>query len=332
MSTSPILQDQQLLVRNEESTDDRYGCSPGLRPIPLLLQYGLLLIDKPAGPTSHEVVAWVRRILGVDKAGHSGTLDPSVTGVLPTGLGDATKVLFILLMGTKEYHAIARLHDSVNENQLKAVLDEFTAQIYQRPPQRSAVRRQTRMRTIYELEMLEKRGNLLILRIACEAGTYVRKLIYDIGEALGPGATMAELRRTRVSGFNESGRITNLHELTSAIAAWKEDKSEEKLRNAIMPVEEATKSLPSVFIRDSAVDSICHGAQLAIPGVLKLSSTINKGDVVAVYTQKGEIVSIAESEMASQEIAEATKGIAFSTKRVIMRIGTYPKMWKHNTS
>ena len=285
-------------------------------------------MDKPPGPTSHETVAWTKRILKLPKIGHSGTLDPQVSGVLPLGLGEATKALGVLLYGPKEYHALGRIHSLPSKEKLDETIDLFRGEIFQKPPQRSAVVRQTRIRTIYEFEVLEQKERLLLTRILCEAGTYIRKLYYDLGEILGPGATMIELRRTRVDQFRETDGLVTLHELANAFAIWEEEKDASKLMKMIKPVEYAFSELKSVVIRDSAVDAMCHGAQLAIPGVLQISPNLKKGDIVAIYTQKGEAVALAESTMSEEEIRDATKGYAFETKRIIMAPNTYPKKWR----
>src|SRR5207253_648726 len=129
-------------------------------------------------------------ILEIEKAGHSGTLDPYATGLLPVGLGEGTKALSVLLLGRKEYYALARLHANITDERLLSVIKGFTRDIYQRPPQRSSVKRATRIRTIYHCEKIEGHDRLVLLHIICQAGTYIRKMIYDIGEILGPGATM----------------------------------------------------------------------------------------------------------------------------------------------
>ena len=107
-----------LEIINDDVTSTKYGYHPDSRPLDVLLDNGIILLDKPSGPTSHELVAWTKRILGITKAGHSGTLDPGTTGLLPIGLGDATKALSILLLGPKEYYAIARIHQQINLFQL----------------------------------------------------------------------------------------------------------------------------------------------------------------------------------------------------------------------
>ncbi len=321
-----------LEVVDQDVTDDKYGTYYDRRSVEQLLRYGLIILDKPPGPTSHETVAWAKRIMKLPKIGHSGTLDPQVSGVLPLGLGEATKALGVLLYGPKEYQALGRLHSLPAKEKLDLAIDAFRGEIYQKPPQRSAVLRQTRTRTIYELEVLERKERLLLARVLCEAGTYIRKLYYDIGEVLGPGATMIELRRTRVHQFSEADGLVTLHELADAFALWEEEKDDSKLLRTIRPVEHALSEMKSVVIRDSAVDAMCHGAQLAIPGVLEVSPGLRKGDAVGVYTQKGEAVALAESVMSEAEIKDATKGYALETRRIIMAPGTYPRKWRARAS
>ncbi|TLX98221.1 MAG: RNA-guided pseudouridylation complex pseudouridine synthase subunit Cbf5 [Thaumarchaeota archaeon] len=321
------LKPASLVVVDEEPTDPGFGSQPDSRSLSELLEYGIIPLDKPRGPTSHEVVAWVRRLLGVSKAGHSGTLDPAVSGLLPIGLGQATKALTLLLMFPKEYWAVMRIHSSVPREAVDACIREFTGEIYQRPPQRSSVRRDVRTRTIYELEVVEQEGNLFLVRCLCQAGTYVRKLVYDIGEVLGVGATMVELRRTKVGPIDEREGLVNLHELSYAQSRL-EGGGEAALRNAVRPVERYLRDMRRVVIRDSAVDAICHGARLAIPGILSLSGGLVKGDTTVILTGKGELVAIGEALMTTEEITGAQKGLAFSVRRVVMKLGTYPKLWK----
>ena len=323
-----LQQFKQLMKIDDDVTNDKYGYYPDQRPIKQLLDYGLISLDKPPGPTSHEVVAWVKRILEIDKAGHSGTLDPSVTGLLPIGLGEGTKALGVLLFGPKEYYALARLHATVSSDKLRSIIQEFTGEIYQRPPQRSAVKREVRIRTIYEFDAMEENGRLILMRILCQAGTYIRKIIYDIGEVLGYGATMAELRRTQVSNLNENDGLVRLHELADAYNIWKESGKEDKLRKMVKPIETSLQTIKSVIIRDTAVDALCHGAQLAIPGMLKIPRHLEKNDFVGIYTLKGEVVGLAEAVMSTHEIVEADKGLAFNIRRIIMQPNTYPKAWR----
>jgi len=319
---------QNLRIIDQDITNDSYGTYCEKRTVQQLLDYGFILLDKPNGPTSHETVAWIKKILNIPKAGHSGTLDPMVSGILPVGLGEATKALIVLLLGPKEYHALGRLHTLTSNEKLQSVLKQFTGKIYQKPPQRSSVSRQTRVRSVYEIDVIEQKERLILMRILCEAGTYIRKIFYDIGEVLGPGATMIELRRTRVSQFNEDSNLVKMHDLVDAYAMWKEKNDDSKLRRILMPIEYVLSELKSVVIRDSAVDALCHGAQLAIPGILEISHGIAKGDFVGIYTQKGEVVALAEAILSESEIVENTKGFAFQLRRIIMAPNTYPKNWR----
>jgi H/ACA ribonucleoprotein complex subunit 4 len=319
---------ENLVKVDDDVTDDRYGHYPNKRPVEDLLQYGLVLVDKPAGPTSHEVVAWVKRILGIEKAGHSGTLDPGATGLLPIGLGEGTKALGVLLIGPKEYYALARLHTHVNADRVRKTMSEFTGEIYQRPPQRSSVKRVTRIRTVYEFNYLEDYDRLVLMRVLCQAGTYIRKIIYDVGEVLSPGATMVELRRTRVSNLNESDELVRLHDLADAYQRFKESGDDNKLRRLVLPIERCLEGIRAVTIRDTAVDALCHGAPLAVPGVVAVPSDLRTGELVGVYSLKGEIIGLGEAAMTKEQIEESTKGVAFVMKRLIMKPDTYPKAWR----
>lgn len=315
-------------VLDEDRTDPAHGVRYDARTVEQLLEYGIILLDKPPGPTSHEAVAWAKRLLGVEKAGHSGTLDPPVSGVLPLGLGEATKALGVLLLGAKEYCALARFHSLPSGERLEEVAAMFRGEIYQRPPQRSSVLRQTRTRTIHALDILERRERLALMRVSCEAGTYVRKLIYDMGEVLGPGASMIELRRTRVGHFGEDDGLVTMHELAEACAVWRDGGDPSRLMRIVRPVEAALSGIKAVVVRDSAVSALCHGAQLAIPGILRVSHGLDKGEMVGVYTQKGEAVALAEATMDEDGITDNAKGHAFETRRIIMAPDAYPKGWR----
>jgi H/ACA ribonucleoprotein complex subunit 4 len=323
----PQLQNLQKI--DDDATSNRYGYLPDKRPLDILLDYGFIPLDKPPGPTSHEVVAWVKKILGLSKIGHSGTLDPGTTGLLPLGLGEATKALQVLTLGPKEYYALARMHSYISAKKIELVMKQFTGVIYQRPPQRTAVRRATRIRTVYSFDLLEQHERLILIRILCQAGTYVRKIIYDLGEVLSLGATMIELRRTRVDCLSErTGSFVRLHDILDAFERYKETEDETRLRQLIMPIEYSLQGLRGVMIRDTAVDALCHGAQLAIPGITAVPPNLRRGELVGVYTLKGEIVGLSEAVMTSEEIGTKTTGFAFIMKRIIMKPNTYPKVWR----
>ncbi len=318
---------QRMFVLDEEPVDSEHGWKPASRPIEVLLQYGLIPLDKPRGPTSHEVVAWARKLLGVEKAGHSGTLDPPVSGLLPIGLGDATKALSLLLLFPKEYWGVMRIHSSVPRKQLDHVVTEFTGEIFQRPPQRSSVKRQVRSRTIYELGLMEAQGNLFLFRCLCQSGTYIRKLVYDIGEVLGVGATMVELRRTKVGPLDESKGFVTLHQINDAVFRLKGG-DDAPMRRTVLPIEDSLGDIKRIIVRDSAVDAICHGARLGIPGVLSVTESTKKDDPVAIMSQKLELVAVGKAMLSAEEVMKLKRGLACTTDRVVMKAGTYPKLWK----
>ena len=250
-----------------------------------------------------------------------------MTGVLPIGLEDATKTVQAVLAGGKEYVGVMKLHGEVDFNQVIKVFKEFTGEIYQRPPLRSSVKRRIRTRTIYYASVLEMDGRNVLFKVGCQSGTYIRKLTHDIGEVLGVGAHMAELRRIRAGPYTEDESLVRLQDLADAIAYYRERGDETWLRRVILPVETAVRLLPKVYIKDSAVEAVCYGAHVAVPGISKLDSGLKPGDLTAVITLKGELVALARAEMSAEQILEAEKGIALKTERVIMPKGRYPKTW-----
>lgn len=221
-----------------------------------------------------------------------------------------------------------QVHTDVPEQTLRQVLAEFAGEIYQKPPMRSSVKRETRKRTIYSLDVGEIDGRTALFTCSCQAGTYMRKLCSDIGEVLGCGAHMRELRRTRAGPLTETDGLVTLHELSAAQSDL-EAGNEAPMRALIKPMEIALNSIPHIIIRDSAVDSVCHGADLAIPGIVKLDSAIEKNRPVVLFTLKGEAAVIGRALMTSREMLDQEKGIAVKTERVLMDRGTYPAMWKH---
>jgi H/ACA ribonucleoprotein complex subunit 4 len=220
-----------------------------------------------------------------------------------------------------------KLHGDVKIEQIKNVLAEFEDTIYQRPPLRASVKRQLRTRRVYYLNFLEMEGRNVLFRVGCEAGTYIRKLCFDVGEVLGCGAHMQELRRTRAGPFVDCDSVI-LHDVAYGFMQWQESKDERILKQFIQPMERALALVPKVVIRDSAVDAVCHGASLAAPGVLSLETGIKSGSMVAVLSLKGEAVALAKAAASSEQILNMEHGVVASTERVLMPRGTYPKRWK----
>ncbi len=305
-----------MLTRREAT--GTLGQAPEDRPVEDVIEYGMLNVDKPAGPSSHQVSAWVKKMLGIDKAGHAGTLDPNVTGVLPVALGRATRITHGLLSAPKTYVGELELHGETSDADLKKVVSEYKGDISQVPPVRSAVKREERERTIYEFELLERDDRRVLFRVRCEAGTYIRKLCHDIGEDLKVGGHMRELRRTAVGPFTED-TTTRLQDLQEALHLWNERGDEEPLRDLLLPVEEGVSHLESVHVLDSAVKTLVHGASLKVPGISTLSESIQEGTLVAVKTLKGELVETGEAQLSSEEMVEHDSGVAVTPKQVFMR-------------
>ncbi len=316
---------REVHVKAEEETNPAYGCPPAERPMSQHIHYGMLVIDKTPGPTSHEVAAWVKKLLNLDRVGHGGTLDPKVTGVLPITLQESTKIVQALLDSGKEYVCVMRTHDDISEDTVRKTLDLFTGEIYQRPPLRSSVSRRLRTRYIYGIDLIEGDGRNWLFKVACQSGTYVRKLCYDVGEVIGCGAHMQELRRTRSGPFTEPDMYT-LYDLSEAID-FREEGDDEPLRKIIRPYEDAAQLLPKIWIRDSAVEAVCNGAQLAVPGILRFEAGIQVNDLVVVMTQKEEAVALMKADMSSGKIQAEDHGIAATIERVLMPSGVYPKTW-----
>lgn len=309
------------------STNPEWGKEPDKRTIEELINSGVINLDKPANPTSHEVAAWVRKLLKIKKTGHGGTLDPQVTGCLPVTLGVSTKAVQVLLPAGKEYIALGLLHGDVPEEKLREVANQFVGKIYQMPPVRSSVKRQLRTRTIYYLEILEAKDRLYLMRVGCQAGTYIRKLCTDIGMACGVGGHMKELRRTRSGPFNEEEAVT-LHDLQDAAYYYFEEHNKEPLEKIIQPIENAMIHIPYLIIRDTAVDAICRGASLTAPGIVKLSSRISNGRLVVMKTLKGEAIALGTALVNTKDIIDMSHGKVVKTERVLMEPGTYPSSWK----
>ncbi len=314
----------KLLEKRHAETSPEYGCIPEKRTADILINYGIINLNKPAGPTSHQVSDYIQRILRIEKAGHSGTLDPGVTGVLPVALGRATRIVQMLLTAGKEYVGIMHLHDEVPTKELEAAIKKFTGKIMQLPPLRSAIKRELRQRQVYYFDILEVQGKDILFKVGCEAGTYIRKLCHDLGVALKTGAHMASLHRTKAGPFTDEDYVT-MQDLEDAYWYWKNENNDKLLKACIKPVESGVAHLPKVYVQDSAVDTICHGASLKIPGIVKLDSDVAKGQQTAIMTLKGELIALGEAQQNAEDILKAERGEAVKTHKVFMLAGTYPK-------
>jgi len=295
-----------------------------IRPLDELLDSSFIIVDKPRGPSSHEVTAWVKKLAGSNKSGHSGTLDPNVSGVLPVALGRATKLLLYLTSKDKKYVCLMRTGKEMTEREMKGVFVRFVGEIIQTPPKMSAVAKRPRRRKVYYIKLLQIRSSDVLFEVHCEAGTYIRVLVSDFARFTG-GAEMLELRRTSVGSIEEKSSHT-LQAISDAMWLAKELHEEERIRSMLIPADEAL-ALSNIVLRDSAVEAVCAGAHLFAPGVEKHDVAITRGSLVAMVTIKGELVGVARAEMSSGEIKERKKGAVAVPVRIMMKRGTYKKQW-----
>ena len=292
-------------------------------PIHVWNHAGIILIDKPRGPSSHQVAAWVGKMLGCH-VGHAGTLDPRVSGVLLVMLGNAVRLAPLLLQHDKEYVCLMRLHGDVDKTRIEQIGAEFTGRLYQRPPRKSAVKRVLRIRTIQKLDILDSDGRLVLFRIQCDAGTYVRSLCHHMGLALGVGAHMVELRRTRSGAFSEK-EMYSLYDVQDACLAAKAG-NYTAISSMILSVDAAVPDLPTVIVRDTAVDALCRGAVLAGVGVISCDE-FKKDQTVAVLSQKKEFICLGKALVPSGSFKPGETGLVIAPVTVFLPPGTYPRGW-----
>jgi H/ACA ribonucleoprotein complex subunit 4 len=282
-----------------------------------LLTRSFVVINKPAGPTSHQVAAYAKDILGVSISGHTGTLDPNVTGVLPVGLEKATKMIMGLLNTGKEYVCYMHVHELIDEEKIRSVCESFVGRITQLPPVKSAVKRQEREREIYYLQILEIQGRDVLFKVGCEAGTYIRKLCTDIGVELGCGAHMHQLIRTKAAAFSTVDMV-NLEELRDAFISYKEI-GDLRIKNYLYPVEWALSHLRKVYVFDVAAARLAHGAQLMVPGIFMCDENIKLADMVVVYDMRGNLVGIGTAKLTGKQMLSESKGLAVRMDRMFLQ-------------
>lgn len=306
------------------------GCSPLKRDIQTYMKYGVINLDKPSNPSSHEVVAWIRRILRVEKTGHSGTLDPKVTGCLIVCADRATRLVKSQQSAGKEYVCIVRFHDKVeSQRALEGALETLTGALFQRPPLIAAVKRQLRIRTIHASKLIEydEERNLAVFWVSCEAGTYIRTLCVHLGMLLKVGAHMQELRRVRSGALSENDDMVTMHDVMDAMWLYDTTRDESYLRRVIRPLESLLIGHKRLVLKDSAVNAVCYGAKLMLPGLLRFESGIEIEEEVVLMTTKGEAVAIGIAQMCTADMASCDHGVVAKIKRVIMERDTYPRKW-----
>lgn len=242
--------------------------------------------------------------------------NPPVSGLLTVTLNSANRILRWLTNVDKVYVGVMRIHGDVDLAALRAAMHEFETTIYQTPPMRSAVKRRPRKRKIYSFTPLEANGRYILFRAHVEAGTYIRKLCFDLGEALGVGINMVELRRIRSGMFDESSMVT-LNQLAYSSQLYHEAKDPSGLMKILRPVETVLEDKQIIFVKDSTKKNLYNGAPLSVRGVLCLSNKIKKGSEVFICTQKGELVEVAQALKDAKDFLEAAYGLVAKPIRVL---------------
>lgn len=287
--------------------------SPSSQPFENILKNGFIILDKPCGPTSQECVAHIKTMLGLSKAGQSGTLDPETSGVLLVTTENACKAMPLLNGMQKEYVTVMHVHQDIDDKKLRNAIKDFVGTITQLPPVKSAVKRQLRQRRVEEIQILDRIGKDVCLRVVCQAGTYIRKLIDDIGKLIG-GAHMKELRRTRVGPFDERESHT-LQEIRDAFADYKQKKSD-AIKDIVLPIEYALRASHIIIIKDSAIANVRNGAPLYSTGVVRTTSDIKEKDSVAIVSLNGFLIAIGTALSCSNDIVKE-KCVAAKVDRVL---------------
>jgi tRNA pseudouridine55 synthase len=301
--------------------------SAGPDPVAARIAEGaFLLLDKPRGPSSHQVTAWARDLLGVPSAGHAGTLDPNVSGLLWVGVGPALKLLPLVLEFPKRYVGVVTFHSRVPARELDRAIGEFTGPVYQTPPVRSAVKRERRVRTIHRLRLIETDAPRAILDVVADSGTYVRTLAVDLGEALGVGAHLEELRRIATGPFEEASALS-MTALADAVEAHREGDSGPLLA-ALHPIKEVWQEFPTIVLKEAAASAVAHGAGLASGGILRVGRAFSRGRHVALVSPAGELIATDVARYDADEVTKVPHGWVVGGTRVFVDPARFPALWQ----
>ena len=314
------------VLDDSPSTNEAFGTVPDDRTLEQRLASGFILVDKPAGPTSHQLAAWARDLLGLDRLGHGGTLDPFATGVLPLMAGRCMKITNKILKHQKSYIAVFRFRQEPDIAALKSAMAAMTGRIYNVPPEVSAVKVQVRTRTVETFELLDTDGNDVVARIRCEAGTYIRTMARDLGLVLNTPVSLKELRREHSGIFGLEHCVT-MDQLADAVWLWKECGQEEALKAIVHPIEKLLVDVPSCQIKDSAVAALAYGAPLLRPGLVSIPKHLKKGTELLVTSMKNEAVGFVKLKADSNDVAKMSGGEVARPSMVLMDTEVYPRRW-----
>lgn len=324
-----MAEEENWVLDPSAKTNPAHGCNPYDRSLGELLECGVIIIDKPPGPTSHQLTAWARNLLGIARIGHGGTLDPFATGLLTLLCGRATRLTAVLLQKPKRYIAVLRFKDEVDKDRISGLLDSLTGETYNVPPKESAVKVQVRTRVIRlaQLVDVDDASRVFIVSFHCDAGTYVRTLAKDIGLLMGTGCELLELHREGTGGFDDSMACT-MQQLTDAAFLWREHDEDRGLARILVPVESILDDLPRIVVKDGAVAALSHGAPLARPGVVSAPKGLPVGSSALISSLKGEVVALATLSVATDSLPGMKTGQVATSQTVMMPSGVYPQTWQ----
>lgn len=316
-----------IILEKDAKTSPEHGTIPSERTVEQLLESCFILLDKSPGPSSHQVSAWARDMMGLEKLGHGGTLDPFASGLLPLLSGKAMRLTGKILTHDKSYLALFKFGKELGRNEIEDKMAMLTGKVYNVPPEISAVRVQVRTRKISKFDILDFDGTSLLTQIECEAGTYVRTMARDLGLLLDTPVELKELRRPTSGEFSLSQSIT-MQQLADAYWLWQEKGEEDAMLRILHPIEDMLSDLPRVVVKDGAAAALSHGAPLLRPGVVSIEEDLKVGSEVLLVTMKGEAVAIAKMSQNSKVIPDMNQGEVAKPNCVLMKEDTYPRSWK----
>ena len=316
-----------IILDRDAKTSDNHGTYPEKRTLEQLMEGSFILLDKAPGPSSHQVSAWARDLMNLEKLGHGGTLDPFATGVLPLLAGKAMRLTDRILTHDKSYIALLKFGKEVDLELLAEKMEMLTGKVYNVPPEISAVKVQVRTRKISKFEILDLGNKSVLTHIECEAGTYVRTMARDLGLLIGTSVELKELRRPSSGKFNLEQSVT-MQKLADAYWLWKEKGNESGMRRILHPIEMMLSEVPKLVVKDGAAAALSHGAPLNRPGVVSIPENLGVGSEVLLVTLKGEAVALANLVQPSKVIPDMTQGEVAKPNCVLMKEDTYPRSWK----
>lgn len=319
---------EKMHVKTLKYTPTKNGYLPSERPLSVHLDYGIIKLDKPCNPSSHEIAAWVKSIYRCAKTGQSGTLDPMVSGCLPICLNKATRIAKAQQNAGKEYVAVVRFDRPVGEKEFRDALQFFQGPLLQRPPEQCAVKRTLRLREVYKNTFIQYDPDkgLGVFRTSCQAGTYIRTLCVHLGLRLGVKGEMVDLRRTR-SGVVEEAELVTMHDVLDSMHLYNASRNESYIRAVVQPLEVLLAGHPRIVLKDSSINAICYGAQLTVKGILRYDD-FGPRDKVLLISPKGEAVAFAVALVSASQIELMIHGQITRTQRLIMGKDLYDRQWK----